>query len=110
MASIQKRGSTYCCVFDWQGKRQWLTLGAISEEEADNKAAQADYLLVHIKQGYVSVPAGVDFVERDGRLRAESLPKAPLGLDVLRDKYLRTAARGDRRSLALSPIERNGHR
>ena len=49
MASIQKRGKTYSCIFYRQNKRQWLTLGAVSEAEA--KSAQVEYLLLRIKQG-----------------------------------------------------------
>jgi integrase len=93
MASIQKRGKTFSCVFYWRSKRQWLTLGAVTEKEADNKAAQIDYLLMRIKQGLVDLPAGIDiveFVELDGKLPAEIPPKlsASVSLDVLRDKYL----------------------
>jgi len=39
MASLQKRGKTYNCIFMWNGRRQWLKLGAVSEQEAESKAA-----------------------------------------------------------------------
>jgi hypothetical protein len=63
MASIQKRGDTYSCIFYWHSKRQWLTLGAVSESEAEAKAAQIKYLLMRIKQGWLELPPGTSIVE-----------------------------------------------
>ena len=71
MASIQKRGKTYSCIFCWQNKREWHTLGTVSEAEADAKAAQVEYLLLRL----ISLPPGIDvveFVQFDGNPPIES--------------------------------------
>jgi hypothetical protein len=46
-------------------------LGKVSEQEAEAKSAQVEYLLMRIKQGLIELPAGVniaDFVQHDGKL------------------------------------------
>jgi hypothetical protein len=93
MASLQKRGKTYSCVFYWDGKRQWLTLGNVTEREAEAKSSQVDYLLMRIKQSLVSVPVGTDiveFVQRDGKPpeRRAAPATARLSLAAFRDRYL----------------------
>ena len=50
MASLQLRGKSYACVFCWHGKRQWFTIGKVTEEEAKAKASQVEYLLMRLKQ------------------------------------------------------------
>ena len=70
MASLQLRGDTYSCIFMWNGKRQWLNLGAVTEQEAEAKTAKVDYLLMRLKQRLISLPPGtdiIDFVRHDGQ-------------------------------------------
>ena len=93
MASIQKHGTTFSCIFYWGCKRQWLTLGNISAKEADAKAAQVDYLLMRLKQGLISLPDGidiVDFTQYDGRPpERKPVPATPkLTIADFRDRYL----------------------
>ena len=59
MASIQKEGDTYCCQFWHRGKRHTFTVGKVPEAEAQAKAAQADYLLLRIRQGFIEIPGSV---------------------------------------------------
>jgi hypothetical protein len=94
-ASLQLRGKSYACVFCWCGKRQWLTLGKVTREEAEAKAAQVDYLLLRLKQGLIELPAGtgiVQFVERDGKplAAAQAVKARVLILAEFRDHYLAT--------------------
>lgn len=92
MASLQKRGKTYSCVFYWGGKRQWLTLGNVTEKEADSKASQVDYLLMRLKQGLIALPDGVDivdFIQHDGKPPARQAAPVPhLTLAAFRDRYI----------------------
>ncbi|HEY7326450.1 MAG TPA: hypothetical protein VH592_02340 [Gemmataceae bacterium] len=70
MASLQKKGESYYCQFMYHGKRHTCTVGAVSEEEAGNKAKQVDYLLMRLKQRLIVLPDGVDivtFIEHDGK-------------------------------------------
>jgi integrase len=101
MASIQKRGDTYSCIFYWQNKRQWLSLGAVSEGEAEAKSAQIKYLLMRLKQGWLELPLGigiVEFLRFDGKppAHADALaegdaPAMPcLTLAAFRDSYFDT--------------------
>jgi hypothetical protein len=97
MASLQLRGQSYACVFCWQGKRRWFTIGKVTEHEARAKASHVDYLLMRLKQRLIELPPGVDileFVQHDGRppsggseTRATS---RALTLAQFRDRYLST--------------------
>jgi integrase len=74
-----------------------VTIGRVSEQEARAKAAQADYLLLRLKQRLIVLPPGVgivDFVRYDGRTPTpptgnENVAK-DLTLSTFRDAYLDT--------------------
>lgn len=96
MAGVQYRHGSYRVIFRYQGKQHAFTLGEVSSDEATNKAAQVDYLLMRLNQRLATVPAGmdiVDYVQLDGK---ESVPeKLPLvaakpTLGQLRKQYLAT--------------------
>lgn len=90
MASLQQKGDRWYCQFVYQGKRSTFTIGNVSQEEAETKSAQVDYLLLRLKQRLITIPPGssiVDFVQFDGR--PEQLPPPEkTSLDDLRQKYL----------------------
>jgi integrase len=97
MASFQLRGKSYACVFCWHGKRQWFTIGKVTEEEAKAKASQVEYLLMRLKQRLIDLPPGIDiieFVQHVGKLPAghQDLPGKFQALTLLgfRDRYLST--------------------
>ena len=46
MAGVPRRHGSYRVLFRYQGKQYAFTLGEVSSEEAENKAAQANYLLM----------------------------------------------------------------
>lgn len=98
MASVQERNGAYRVIFRFRGKQHFVTIGKVAREEATAKAAQIDYLLMRIKQGFIEFPAGGDigeFVLHDGKPPSPSgepvangVAKATLG--GLRDRYLAT--------------------
>jgi hypothetical protein len=94
MASLQNRSGSYKLTFCYRGKRHYLTLGKVSEQEAEAKSSQVDYLLLRINQKLVRVPAGVeieDFVLNDGRVpEPHEALSAKLGLGHLVKRYLET--------------------
>jgi hypothetical protein len=46
MAAVQCRNGSYRVVVRYDGKQHSFTLGEVSSNEAQNKAAQVDYLLM----------------------------------------------------------------
>ncbi|HJT76015.1 MAG TPA: site-specific integrase [Gemmataceae bacterium] len=100
MASLQKKGESYYCQFMYHGRRHTFTVGAVSEEEAGNKARQVDYLLMRLKQRLIVLPEGTDivtFVEHDGKPpdigpTLANAPRKAVTLGHLRERYLTTHA------------------
>lgn len=111
MASLQKKGESYYCQFMYHGKRHTFTVGAVSDEEAGNKARQVDYLLMRLKQRLIVLPDGVDivtFVEHDGKppSAADGIPitRQSITLGDARDRYLETLSGGAIEDNSLSTI------
>ena len=98
MASLQKRNGSYKLTFCYRNKRHYLTLGKISDQEAEAKSSQVDYLLLRIKQKLVRVPAGVeieDFVLNDGKVvEPHEAVAVKLGLGQFVKRYLETHGNG----------------
>src|SRR4051812_30361603 len=93
MASLQLRGSSWSCIFCFQGKRHWLTLGEVSEIEAHATGAKIDYLLMRIKQKLIDAPPGCDivtFVQHDGKPPTTTDSERPLTLAKLEERYFDT--------------------
>lgn len=101
--ALQLRGDSYRVLFRYHGKQHSFLLGAVSETEAQAKAAQVDYLLLRLKQRLIELPAGVgivDFVQYDGKPPAtaaaneppvtKGVTKAVTTLSAFRDRYLTT--------------------
>ncbi|WP_020469591.1 tyrosine-type recombinase/integrase [Zavarzinella formosa] len=96
MASLQERNGSYRVQFFHHGKLQGFTIGKVSQEEANAKMAQVEYLLLRLKQKLVAIPDGVDiatFLEHDGK-PPSTIPTLPetkrqaVTLGHLRDRYL----------------------
>jgi len=116
MASLQKKGESYYCQFMYHGKRHNFTVGAVSDEEADNKARQVDYLLMRLKQRLIVLPDGVDivtFVEHDGKppsVDAIPITRESITLGNARDRYIETLSGGAIEENSLSTIRMHlGH-
>ena len=94
MAAIQCRNGSYRIIFRHAGKQQAFTLGEVSQEEAETKAAQVDYLLLRLKQRLAVLPPGVEigeYIEFDGKIiPPESPAAAKITLPTLRDRYIET--------------------
>ena len=95
MAGLQQRNNSYRVIFRHHGKQHAFTLGPVSRQEAEAKAAHVDYLLLRLKQRLIALPPGIDivtFVQFDGKppTGAAGTPVAPtsLPLRALRDRYL----------------------
>lgn len=59
MASLQQTGDRWNRQFVYQGKRSTLSVGKVSEAEANAKAAQVDYIFLRLKQRLITLPPGV---------------------------------------------------
>jgi hypothetical protein len=94
MAGVQERGGSYRVYFRYQGKQVTFPLGKVSKQEAEAKAAQAEYLLLRLKQRLIELPPRVgiaDFLQHDGKAPVGSVPATkPAKLAELRDRFLVT--------------------
>ena len=63
MAGLQERSGSYRILFRYHSKQHVFTLGKVSQEEAETKCAQVDYLLLRLKQRLIELPPGVDIVD-----------------------------------------------
>lgn len=115
MAAIQQRNGSYRIIFRYRGKHHFLTIGRVSEDEAKSKAGQADYLLMRLKQGLITVPPGCDiktFVEHDGnppglKTGVATSERPERTLAELRDAYLETHGNGTLEHHTLRGIRRH---
>ena len=108
MASLQFKGESWYCQFLYHGKRQTFTIGKVSEDEAEAKANQADYLLMRLKQNLLHLPPGMDivtFIEFDGKPPHQTAEKDCLALVGLRDRYLETHRNGNLEQSTLDGIQ-----
>ena len=97
MASLQERSGSFRFIFRFHGKQHFVTLGKVSPQEADAKAAQVVYLLLRLKQRLIELPPGieiVEFLQHDGKppTGTSGLPAESRGLTLadFRDRYLST--------------------
>jgi integrase len=94
MAGLQFRNGSYRIIFRYQGKQHAFTLGEVSPDEADAKAAHVDYLLMRLKQKLTTLPAGmsiIDYLQFDGQEPvAVELVSEKISLKTLRERYLST--------------------
>jgi integrase len=91
MAFTQCRQGSYRILFRYHGKQHAFTLGEVSSEEAEGKAAQVNYLLMRLKQRLAEVPPGmgiVEYLQFDGKRETPAPPKLTLG--QLRDRQIET--------------------
>jgi hypothetical protein len=99
VAWTQNRRCSYRILFRYGGRQHAFTLGTVSEDDANAKAAHVDYLLMRLKQGLITIPDGIDianFVEFDGNPPQPAAVKTAtpvaevITLATLRDRYLTT--------------------
>ncbi len=102
MAALQDRNGSFRLLFRYDGKQHTFTIGEVSRPEAEAKAAQAEYLLMRLKQRLVTLPPGTDvvaFLKHDGKPPepAPMLPESPrraVTISALKDRYLVTHGNG----------------
>jgi integrase len=97
MASLQERNGSFRFIFRFHGKQHFVTLGKVSGEEANAKAAQVEYLLLRLKQRLIELPPGigiVEFLQRDGTppaaVAGDPAESRELTLGDFRERYLAT--------------------
>jgi integrase len=97
MASLQHRNGSFRFIFRHRGKQHFVTIGKVSREEAEAKAAQVQYLLMRLKQRLIDLPAGVDivdFVNNDGKSPippdGNTIVAKSVTLEAFRDRYIQT--------------------
>ncbi len=103
MASLQERNGSFRILFFHLGKLHAFTVGKVNEDEARQKAAQVDYLLMRLKQRLLTVPDGIDivtFVEHDGKPPVAANdnvafnPRQATSVSGLKERYLSTFGNG----------------
>ena len=94
MGGVRHRHGSYRVIFRYQGKQHSFTLGEVSSDEAANKAAQVDYLLMRLNQRLASLPAGMDIVEY---VQFDGKEEAPEKASPLRAGSHEACRRGHRR-------------
>ena len=108
MASIHHKGEAWHCQFMFHGKRHTFSLGKVTQDEAEAKANQANYLLMRLKQNLLQLPTGIDivtFISFDGKPPHATSESEVLTLAGLRDRYLETHRNGSLEQSTLDGIE-----
>lgn len=92
MASLMQQADRFYCQFVYHGKRQCFALGKVTQDEAEAKVSQVDYVLMRLKQGLLKLPTGmniVTFLAFDGKPPEETpASREDVTFGVLRDRYL----------------------
>lgn len=111
MASVQERAGKFRIQFRFNGRRESLNLGKVTERAAAGRAAKIEEVLSLLGTGYLQLPPGIDvveFVRHDGKPPApnpgEPLVKFGATLGVLRDRYL-GACRGSLETNTVALLE-----
>lgn len=113
MGSLANRNGRWKLTFYFQGRRRYVSLGNVPQEEAESKASQADYLLLRIRQGLLVIPPGVpieDFILADGKIAQDVRRLVPIDLGALEERYLATHRNGAMEANSLKTVETHlGH-
>jgi integrase len=98
MACLQERNGSFRAIFRHEGRQRSVTLGRVSQGEAEAKAGAIDLILLRIRQRLLAVPDGVtleEFLLSDGRAQplpapheGEQDPDEPVKLAEFKEQYL----------------------
>jgi len=101
MAALQVRKGSYRVMFRYNGKLNTFTIGSVTQDEAQKKAGQVDYLLMRLKQRHITMPAGMDiatFLKFDGsppaRLTLSDAPRQAITFFQMKSRFLETYSNG----------------
>jgi integrase len=99
MATLQSRNGSHRLLFQYEGKQQAFTIGAVSLTEARQWKSRVEALLLRIRQRLLEVPEACsinDFILHDGKPPAVTnltkVRKSTLG--ELRDAYVKVFSNG----------------
>lgn len=109
MASIQKKGDAFYCQFVYLGQRHTVTVGKVSQDEAEGFRGSAELLLLRLKQKLITVPPGVsitDFILHLGKV-PEPIVAAPerISFADFGKRYLETHRNGAMEANSLKTVE-----
>jgi hypothetical protein len=110
VASLQNRNGRFKLTFVYLGRRHYLTLGKVGQDEADATAGKVDLFLLRIRQKLIRVPPGVSiktFVLNDGRVPEpeEAVAAAdPIKFQAFREQYLDTQRQGSMEANSLGTV------
>lgn len=109
MASLQKKGDAFYCQFMYLGQRHTVTVGKVSDDEAEAFAGSVDLILLRIKQKLIALPPGVgidEFVLSGGKLPEQPIPTAEaISFATFKQKYLETHGNGSMEANSLQTAE-----
>jgi hypothetical protein len=101
VASLQKKVDSWHLQFLYKNQRRTWVLGKVDDREASAMRAKVEERLMRIRQGFLTVPPGmdiVDFLAGDGKPPEQQPPKnGPSGATTfaeLRDAYLKSHGNG----------------
>lgn len=108
MASLQKKGDAFYCQFCYLGKRHTVTVGKVSEREAEAFAGATDQILLRIKQKLITLPPGVgidEFVLMGGKTPEQPVPTVEaISFSAFKQKYLETHGNGAMEANSLQTV------
>ena len=107
MAGLQERGGSYRVIFRFHGK-QHFPLGKVSQQEAEAKSAQVEYLLLRLKQRLIELPPGIESPTSSSTTASRPNRPPPRravtpALVTLRDRFLAMHAGRTRKTRSTPP-------
>jgi integrase len=97
VASLQKKVDSWHLQFLYKSQRRTWVLGKVADDEALAMKGKAEERLMRIRQGFLSVPAGmdiIDFLASDGKPPQHHTPPNEVTFADLRDAYLKSHGNG----------------
>jgi hypothetical protein len=108
MASLQKKGEAFYCQFCYLGRRYTVTVGKVSEDEAEAFAGGTDLILLRLKQKLITLRPGVgieEFVLSGSKTPEQPVPTVePIAFSAVKQKYLDTHGNGAMEANSLQTV------
>jgi integrase len=109
MATLQKRNGSFRVLFCFHGKRHTLTLGKVSQDEAEAFAGNVDLLLLRLKQRLLQLPPAMNIEEfiLHGGKPPDAAPASvhePILFYRFKEQYLETHQNGAMEENSLSTV------
>lgn len=108
MATVERRGKRFRVIFYHGGRRYAASIKTECEKEADAIAGSVERTLMHLEQGVVTLPEGVDlvcFVLSGGRTSEKPKPPPVRTLTELHDRYIHALGLGAMEANSLDTVK-----